>query len=463
MKKKLLGLLLATTLSLGTISPTMSFANDNKLNVTRIAGSNRYKTAVETSKKTFDKSKYAIIASGDGFADALVGGTLASQIEAPILLVNKNSVPSEVSSEIKRLDVEEVFLLGGNNTVSSNVENNLKKLGAEIERLAGKDRYETANKIALKRFELLDGSESPGDRIAAINGFNFADALSAAPFVGQLKTESTNIITALMPYKENIYPAMVFGGTNTVPNGNEEYRFAGSNRESTAVEVAKAYKEHLDKDIDTVVLVDGYNYPDALASAPVASMNNGAILLTNSKTLSRETKDYINSNKNIENIIIVGGENSVSSTIEKELKGEEITINNKFDILDKGLQAYLATNFVDSRVNEFRNLKGMYFLYNIDGDDLYTQLTSGVGSGHPIYHFKIKEDGISYLDGVTYLGIASGYEVLNYSDYPRITVSKDELYNEYLKHKNDYDLASKKIEKSDSIIKYYNDILKIAK
>lgn len=47
---------------------------------------------------------------------------------------------------------------------------------------------------------------------------------------------------------------------------------------------------------------------------------NAAILLTKSKTLSEDTKEYIKSNTNIKNIIIVGGEKSISSSVEDELK-----------------------------------------------------------------------------------------------------------------------------------------------
>lgn len=50
------------------------------------------------------------------------------------------------------------------------------------------------------------------------------------------------------------------------------------------------------------------------------SFKNAAILLTKSKTLSEDTKEYIKSNTNIKNIIIVGGEKSISSSVENELK-----------------------------------------------------------------------------------------------------------------------------------------------
>ena len=50
------------------------------------------------------------------------------------------------------------------------------------------------------------------------------------------------------------------------------------------------------------------------------SFKNAAILLTKSKTLNYDTKEYIEANTNIKNIIIVGGERSISSSVEDELK-----------------------------------------------------------------------------------------------------------------------------------------------
>ena len=315
MKKRILSLFTMAIMLIGILVPVNSSANRREFNVSRVAGADRFKTSVQVSKRTFGKSNYVIVASGETFPDALVGGTLAVQLEAPILLVGKNNISSQVIEEIKRLDAKNILLLGGTGSISENVENKLKQTGANLKRLAGSNRNKTAEVIATFR-GLYANRDSQGYYTAAINGYNFADALSAAPFVGQLKGEDSAIY-ALLPYDGSFIPNLTIGGTNSVPKTKEESRYAGSNRYGTAVEIAKTYRAKLEKDIDTVVLVDGTKFPDALSSAVVASENNGAILLTDPKTLSKETKNYIDSNKNIENIIIVGGENSVSSSIEK--------------------------------------------------------------------------------------------------------------------------------------------------
>lgn len=319
--EKMISKILCILISMSIFVPNMSFARNKELNISRVSGNDRYETSIEISKNNFEKSKYAIIASGEDFPDALFGGTLAVQIEAPILLSSKNSISKSSKDEIKRLEAEKVYILGGVNTISNPVEKEIEELGVVVERIYGENRGETAVRIAEKIRTSLKLDENVG-KIAIVNGFDFSDALSAAPFIG-ISGETNIGFTGLYPYATiKSIPDIIFGGKNSVPYEllDGGIRLSGENRYETAVEIAKGYKDYLKKDIDTIVLVVGEDYPDALASATVASMNNGAILLTNSEKLSVETKDYINNNNNIKNIIIVGGEKSVSKNIEKHLK-----------------------------------------------------------------------------------------------------------------------------------------------
>lgn len=324
MKKRLFNLFIIILAFMGIVLPNASLADTKDMNVRRISGNDRYDTAINLSKDTFKESKYAVIATGEDFADALIGGTLTVQIEAPMLLVSKNSISDNVIKELERLKVEKVFLLGGTSSISSNIENRLKELKFNVERIAGKDRFDTAEKIRFKKLE-LDNAIVPGDYYIGVDGYNFPDALAAAPLIGH------NPGYHLIPFdggniNERSY-RMVFGGEKSVPKSESEvFRFAGDNRYSTAVEVAKGFKTLLHKNIDTIVLASGEDYPDALASASTAYMNKGALLLTNPKKLSKETRDYIKE-YNIENIIIIGGVNSVSKEIEKELSNLKVEIN----------------------------------------------------------------------------------------------------------------------------------------
>lgn len=400
MRKRFTSLTLILLAFIGLTLPNIAMASnkiigddkyETSINIKRISGNDRYDTAVNISKYSLDKSNYAVVATGETFVDALIGGTLSVQIDAPILLVKANSIPKNIIEELKRLEVKKIFLLGGNNSISEKVENDLKNLDIKVERLAGSDRHDTAEKITFKKVDLA-GSRYIGDYYIGVDSYNFPDALSAAPFIGH------NPFNHLVPYAGGDVGVrsyrMVFGGEKSVPKSESEiYRFAGNNRYATAVEIAKGYKSLYHKNIDTVVLVNGMDFPDALASSTITSLNNGALLLTDPNNLSKETKDYIKE-YNIKNIIIIGGENSVSSSIEKELKDIKIVFDpneekysnlevsiDDFNIKvntenpdDEGnIYAYLTvTNNSKYTINDFSS----YIIKHIDDDNSEMEIRS---------------------------------------------------------------------------------------
>ncbi|MDQ2941832.1 MAG: cell wall-binding repeat-containing protein, partial [Chloroflexota bacterium] len=63
--------------------------------VTRLAGANRYATAAAVAVNDFNTAAEVIIATGEGFADALGGGAAGAHAGDPILLVQKNVLPPE--------------------------------------------------------------------------------------------------------------------------------------------------------------------------------------------------------------------------------------------------------------------------------------------------------------------------------------------------------------------------------
>ncbi|QQK08621.1 cell wall-binding repeat-containing protein [Miniphocaeibacter halophilus] len=332
--KKIFVTLIFTTALLITSLNSLSNADilqegEDGLDIVRIAGTNRFNTSVEISKNTFESSKYAIIASGEGFADALVGGTLAAQIDIPMLLVGSSPLNEEVKNELKRLKVEHVYILGGEETVPFIIEESIKELGINIERLAGKNRVETAEIIGAKREE-LKGSTEYMTLYAGMDGNYFADALSAGPFLGEWANVYgiVKLIPNMNKQKQDMDFMHVFGGINSVPKGKDENRFAGNTRYETAVDVAESYYTFLRMEVDTVIIVNGEDYPDALAASSIAGVKNAPILLSKPNNLPVAVKNYIQNEdlhdykniKNIKNIIIIGGENSISTNVENELR-----------------------------------------------------------------------------------------------------------------------------------------------
>lgn len=198
-------------------------------------------------------------------------------------------------------------MLGGINTLSENVLKGLAPFNAE--RLAGSDRYKTAEVVAqlVENLILNDDKDNEDIGVFYADGRNFPDALAAAPYIDE--TSGILLLSDGTPINDD---AVAIGGANSVPG--DVHRIAGIDRYDTAVKIAEKYE-----DFDRIILVDGTNYPDALSAAGFAADKDAAILLTTPKTLSKVTENFIKNSK-VNEIIIIGGYGSVSEEIETYLK-----------------------------------------------------------------------------------------------------------------------------------------------
>ncbi len=292
---------------------------DIETKVERIAGENRYETASELYKNS-GTSQAAVIASGENFPDALFGGPLAAELNAPLLLTPKNTLHPEVINRLNEMDTRDVYLLGGEHSISENVEKELVNLGLHVQRIAGQNRRETAGQISVLSAQ-IHGIKIVPDAAVLVDGQHFPDALTAAPFVHALRMLDEYryfLPCANGPLdKEGI---TVIGGPNSVPMHKNESRIYGANRYETALEVAKAFRTQLKVEPHKIFLVSGDNYPDALATGPIAATESGVILLTTKDRLYPGVKEYIEENRqHLQNIIIVGGESSIHKSVEQEV------------------------------------------------------------------------------------------------------------------------------------------------
>lgn len=96
--------------------------------VTRLAGPDRFATAVAVSTGTFASGKTVFVATGVNFPDALGGGPVAGGLPGPLLLVQTNSLPSSVAAELQRLDPDRIVILGGTGAVSLAVVSQIQAL-----------------------------------------------------------------------------------------------------------------------------------------------------------------------------------------------------------------------------------------------------------------------------------------------------------------------------------------------
>ncbi|MGM0843652.1 MAG: cell wall-binding repeat-containing protein [Bacillota bacterium] len=83
----------------------------------RIAGDNRYTTAVRIADRFFPTADYPVIATGEDFADGLTGSLFAARLNQPILLVQQNKVDDSVKRFFYHRGVSNYTVLGGYDAV----------------------------------------------------------------------------------------------------------------------------------------------------------------------------------------------------------------------------------------------------------------------------------------------------------------------------------------------------------
>lgn len=317
--KKILSLALAG--ALGLTSGAMAQDQDNLSRSQRIAGASRYETTAQVSSRAFDSAKLAVVASGEGYADALAGSALAKAYSGPVLLTSKASLDPNVKNELRRLGVEKIYILGGESSISKNVEKDLSSL-AKTERISGSNRYETAAKVADQALKTGRVKE-----IGLASGQAFADALSAGSYVNSkdavllltdgkdLDDDSKDLIERNPGLRK-----VAFGGKNQISDALVSKlgatRIAGADRYDTSLKIAMASLDDMD-DFDDVILVSGTSYPDALSAFSLLvgdDDDDSVILLVPEKSLSKDLARLIRGKATI-----VGGPNTVAGLIEKQI------------------------------------------------------------------------------------------------------------------------------------------------
>lgn len=289
-----------------------------------IAGPNRYGTAVEISKASYEQAEVAVLVQARNFPDALAAGPLAYMYNAPILLTNTNSVSGTTMAELERLGVKKIILMGGEGAISSTVENSLVSEGYEIERIAGSNRYNTAV-LTAKAMEEKSGKRT---KIVLASGNQFADALAAGSFAAKegypiLLTSGTTLNTMTKEYLAGVEEVILVGGSGVINDnvkmlleemGIKVTRKNGVNRSETSTVIGREYFSGSNK----AIIANGWEFADALAAAPYAAKVGAPIILVNQNRVSSSIVEYI-SGSSIRSVTIVGGDAAVGNEVKNIL------------------------------------------------------------------------------------------------------------------------------------------------
>lgn len=218
-------------------------------------------------------------------------------------------------------------------TVESTNESTLEKTRnallnneVKVNVVAGEDRYSTAIEIAKE--------SGLNDNIVIVNSNKIVDGLAATPFAKMksapiVLASDTEVPQVTLDYiksviktkpSANIY---IVGGESAVSKEAEKQltnitknveRISGDDRHTTSLEVAKAMTET--NPATKAYVVGAKGEPDAMSIAAKAAEGNSPIIVNGWSGLSNESMTMLKDKE----IDIIGGSNSVSTSLENDLK-----------------------------------------------------------------------------------------------------------------------------------------------
>lgn len=154
--------------------------------VKRLSGDDRYTTSLKIAEelstiKGSNKTK-AFVVGGKGEVDAMSIAAYASDIKAPIVVVNKDEVTEEAA---KFMNKKELVIVGGESSVSEDVKDELKEIDKNVKRLSGTDRKATNAAVINEYYNNTTSSVYVAKDGYGTGVSHLVDALTAAPLAGK--------------------------------------------------------------------------------------------------------------------------------------------------------------------------------------------------------------------------------------------------------------------------------------
>jgi putative cell wall-binding protein len=249
---------------------------------------------------------HAVLVRDDAFPDALAAGPLAGS-GGPVLL----TPPGPVTHPVVRAALEAtlrpgapVYLVGGENALPAGIEQELAAAGWAVRRLAGADRVEAAAAVAT---HLAARNRRP-DTVLLATAQDWPDAAAGSAFGARVGAP------VLLTYRDTLPPAtaralrdlrprriVALGGASVISDAvvaaAGAIRVAGSDRQGTAAEIARAVWGRRDAASTprwTVAPDQGDGWTWALTAAPLAARLDAPLLLA-SEPLRAGLTDYLSS------------------------------------------------------------------------------------------------------------------------------------------------------------------------
>jgi putative cell wall-binding protein len=304
------------------IDDTIGDDSNSRGGVTRVAGVDRFDTAAQLATSRFGTDVPAVyLVTGSTFPDALAAAPAAAVDGAPVLLTNRDELPSATTAALVDLVPESIIVVGGEGAISAAVFDALDAFtDGPVTRVAGATRYTTAVELSQRAFPTTVGA------VYLASGTGFADALSGAgaaaafPSSPLLLTAPDALTVATREEIVRLRPEVVYvlGGSGAVADavvaavesfGITVERVAGADRYATSRALAAQWARS-----DEVVLATGTSFPDGL----VAGALGLPLLLVPPGVLSTSTLAAING-LGATTALVMGGTAAVGDDVVAQL------------------------------------------------------------------------------------------------------------------------------------------------
>jgi subtilisin family serine protease len=306
----------------------------------RLAGSDRYSTAVAVSRYQLGgavgpDSPLVFLATGENPADALAAGAAAASRNGVVLLTQRDRLPQATRAELQRRRPSQVVLVGGVSAISESVLNELRAVlpNAAVSRSFGSSRYETAVVLSQQSFP------AGAPVVFVATGLGYADALAGSAAAGREGGPVLlvpGLATAAPPSVINelrrLAPSrvVVLGGTSAISaaiesgirsalTGTQVDRVAGVDRYDTAARIAQPCT-NTGVSIETLFVATGLGYADALAAAAIAGAGGCPLLITRPDQLPAPIRTAIGQLQP-GRILVLGGSAAIGPQVELNLAG----------------------------------------------------------------------------------------------------------------------------------------------
>lgn len=278
-----------------------SLINDG-YTVKRIAGQDRYDTAIRIAEELGNSSEI-IVATGNDYADALSVAPIAAEKQMPIILAPKDNITNSIQNYINSHTITKVYIIGEQDIISNNVANKF----SDTIRIFGVNKY-SRNVAVLNKF----WPEYDHTMFCFATGENFADALAGAVYAAKnnmavvlvkkdLTSQTTNFLQTISSSLNSI---TVFGGETAVPSSIFQTTMNNDTSSEDKLDFGSIYGQVYNNNYFglSITIPDGFIIRDNIALTQLGNESED-IIVNPSEASNYRYVDLLDVGKDFDNIL----------------------------------------------------------------------------------------------------------------------------------------------------------------